>query len=157
MICLNKYKKLFSCPYRVNGMSREVLKTATVQFNYHVYLPEEKHYYSAPYRLKGKKVTVIYNDTSVEIYSQHLRVALHKRVHGALSRYSTIKEHMPPTHQYFSDWTPQRFISWAQKIGDYVTNVIEVILARPAHPEQSYKVCLGILNLGKTLLQRTTQ
>lgn len=124
-------------------------KTATVQFNYHVYLPEDKHYYSVPYRLKGKKVTVIYNDTTVEIYSQYLRVALHKRAHGSLSRYSTLKEHMPPAHQYLSDWTPQKFISWAQKMGDYVTSVIEAILARPAHPEQSYKVCLGILNLEK--------
>jgi transposase len=39
----------------------------TVQFNYHVELREDCHYYSVPRQLKGKRVRVIYDDRNVGI------------------------------------------------------------------------------------------
>ena len=50
-----------------------------VQFNYHIELREDRHYYSVPWRLKGTRVQVLYNDRMVEIYHDHLRVAAHRR------------------------------------------------------------------------------
>ena len=50
-----------------------------VQFNYHIELREDRHYYSVPWRLKGTRVQVLYNDRMVEIYHDHLRVAAHQR------------------------------------------------------------------------------
>ena len=56
---------------------------------------------------------------------------------------------MPSHHQKMLEWNPQRFINWAKDIGDHVEIVISHILANRQHPEQAYKVCLGILNLNK--------
>ena len=38
-----------------------------VQFNYHIELREDRHYYSVPWRLKGTRVQVLYNDLMVEM------------------------------------------------------------------------------------------
>jgi transposase len=45
----------------------------TVQFNYHVELREDRHYYSVPWQFKGKRVRVIYDDRIVAIYYDNIR------------------------------------------------------------------------------------
>lgn len=122
--------------------------TRRVQFNYHILLPEDKHYYSVPYRLKGQMVQMFYDDAMVEIFHNNLRVASHPR-NRKNNGYSTKNEHMPPHHRFYADWSPERFIGWAQKLGGNVELVIRRILERSAHPEQGYKTCLGILNLSR--------
>jgi transposase len=124
-------------------------KLLTAQVNYHIYLREDDHYYSVPYRLRRKKITAIYDDKIIELFYGHRRIAFHKRESDPYKRYTTLKEHMPPNHQFVNDWNPQRFINWADNIGGYVRLMVEQILARQQHPEQAYKVCLGILNLPK--------
>ena len=125
-------------------------KSLKVQFNYHIFLSEDKHHYSVPYRYRTKQVTVIYSDSVVEIFYNNQRLAFHKRVRTA-NGYTTIKEHMPSQHRVMSDWNPERLINWARKLGEYVEVVISHILRRAEHPEQAYKVCLGILNLTRTV------
>jgi transposase len=125
-------------------------KSLKVQFNYHIYLSEDKHHYSVPYRYRAKQVTVIYNDSVVEIFYNNQRLVFHKRDRTA-NGYTTIKEHMPSQHRVMSDWNPERLINWARKLGEYVEVVISHILRRAEHPEQAYKVCLGILNLTRTV------
>ena len=49
----------------------------------------------------------------------------------------------------YLDWTPERFVSWAQKIGPATCQVIQTRLAAKVHPEQAYRSCLGILGLAK--------
>ena len=119
-----------------------------VQFNYHVYLREDRHYYSVPYQHRGRQVDVRYTGTSVEIYHNNSRIALHSRAIGR-GGYSTEKDHMPPGHRFVDDWSAEKFIGWAQAIGPQVTGVIERILNAQEHPERGYKVCLGILNLAR--------
>lgn len=123
-------------------------KRLKAQFNYHIYLSEDKHYYSLPYRYRGKQILVIYTDTVVELFYKNQRIAFHKR-NRKPNGYTTVKEHMPSHHQLVRDWNPQRLINWAQTIGEHVKLVIEQILVQRQHPEQAYKVCLGILNLEK--------
>lgn len=119
-----------------------------VQFNYHVYLRDDRHYYSVPYQHRGKQVDVRYTGTSVEIYLNNARIALHRRCTGKFG-YSTVKEHMPPEHRFLDDWSAEKFIAWAQAIGPQTTGVIEGVLNAKEHPERGYKVCLGILNLAR--------
>jgi transposase len=119
-----------------------------VQFNYHVYLREDGVYYSVPYRYRSKTVELIYTGSIVEIYHNNTRIAFHKRVKSG-KKYVTLKEHMPQNHKWVSDWSPDRFIGWAQEIGPSAGELVETILKRREHPEQAYKVCLGILNLSK--------
>ena len=123
-------------------------KSLKAQFNYHVYLSEDKHYYSVPYRYRRQQITVIYTDSTVELFSKNQRIAFHKRS-SAPNQYTTIKEHMPSHHKFVSEWSPNRFIKWAQEMGDDVKLVIEYVLSQRQHPEQAYKVCMGILGLGK--------
>ncbi len=123
-------------------------KKLKAQFNYHIFLSDDKHYYSVPYRYRGHKLIVIYTDTVVEIFYKNKRIAFHKRIKTG-NKYTTVKEHMPENHKFVSDWTPERFVNWAQDLGDNVRRVIEHILANKKHPEQAYKVCMGILHLEK--------
>ena len=44
-------------------------KNTLVQKNYHVFISEDKHYYSMPHQYIGRKVEIRYNETLVEIYS----------------------------------------------------------------------------------------
>ncbi|MFQ6605947.1 MAG: IS21 family transposase [Fidelibacterota bacterium] len=123
-------------------------KLLKAQFNYHVYFSEDKHYYSVPYRYRGSQIRMIYTESVIELFYKNRRIAFHKRDRKA-NGYTTIKEHMPAQHRFVSDWNPQKFIKWAQHLGDDVRTVIEHVLARRQHPEQAFKTCMGILNLEK--------
>lgn len=121
---------------------------ATVYKTSHVWLGEDKHYYSVPYRYMGKKVKIAYTTHTVEIYYNYQRIAAHSREKGHY-RYTSEKLHLPSTHQFVSDWNPEKFIGWAGDIGPHTRFLIEQILERKPHPEQGYKTCLGILTLTK--------
>ena len=54
---------------------------------------------------------------------------------------------MPPSHRYYAEWNPTRFIQWAGKTGDATARLVEKILTRRPYPEQGFKACLGIINL----------
>jgi len=119
-----------------------------VQFNYHVELREDRHYYSVPWQLKAKRVRVIYDDRIVAIYYDNIRIAQHKR-DRAPNKYTTLHIHMPADHRNYAEWSPERFIRWARSIGDNVAEMIKVVLKSRKHPEQAFKTCMGILNLVK--------
>ena len=117
-----------------------------VQFNYHIELREDRHYYSVPWRLKGTRVQVLYNDRMVEIYHDHLRVAAHQCARTA-GGYTTVADHMPPQHRFYADWSPERILRWAGEIGPEVAALVGKVLQEREHPEQGFKVALGIINL----------
>jgi transposase len=118
------------------------------QFNYHVYLKPDKHYYSVPFRYRGTHLDIFFSENTVEIYHRNERIALHQRDRREY-RYTTLPEHMPPQHRYRDDWSAEKFLAWAGTIGDDVKTLIEAVLASRGHPEQGYKTCLGILNLAR--------
>lgn len=121
---------------------------ATVAKNGHVGLSADKHYYSVPYRFIGKKVKLLYSRHSVEIFYNYERIALHERTKSAY-RYTTQKDHMASTHRFVSEWTPERFTSWAASIHEDVRLYVLKVLDRKQHPEQAYKSCVGILGFAK--------
>ncbi|HSC51984.1 MAG TPA: IS21 family transposase [Phnomibacter sp.] len=121
---------------------------ATVAKNGHVGLSADKHYYSVPYRFIGKKVKLLYSRSSVEIFYNYERIALHERTKSAY-RYTTQKDHMASTHRFVSEWTPERFISWAAGIHEDVRLYVLKVMDRKQHPEQAYKSCMGILGFAK--------
>lgn len=144
-----------------NEIEKEVLKplpcekyewknflSLKVQFNYHISFSPDKHYYSVPWHYKGKRVSVVYTVSWIEIYHKNIRIASHKRDRTA-NGYSTKKEHRHPKHRFYTEWSPQRFINWGQKKGESVKTMVEKVLESREYPEQAYKVCLGILSLSK--------
>ena len=132
----------------VNYYELKEFSKLTVQFNYHIYLKEDKHYYSVPWRLIGKKVKVTYTNSSVDIFYNHERVAIHQR-NRKNYHYTTKKEHMPASHQFVDGWSAKRFINWALKIGDDVKVFIEKLFDKKQHPEQAFKACMGVLKFAK--------
>lgn len=122
----------------------------TVHKNSHVYLYEDKHYYSVPYTYISKKVKVVYNTTQVEIYFHHQRISAHRRNYKAYG-YTTLADHMPSTNRFVSEWNPERFLSWASDIGAPTHQLVEKIMETKSHPEQAYKACVGILSFAKKI------
>lgn len=120
----------------------------TVMKNGHVSLAADKHYYSVPYRFIGRKVKLMYSRHSVEIFYHYERIAIHKRLKGPYN-YTTDKDHLASSHRFVSEWTPERFLNWAEGIHEDVRLYILKVLDRKQHPEQAYKSCVGILSLGK--------
>jgi transposase len=57
---------------------------------------------------------------------------------------------MPKSHQKWAQWTPDRFMRWAAKIGPHTRDLIENVLNSRAHPQQGFRSCLGILRLAKS-------
>lgn len=144
----NKIEKGELSELPVEEYQRKNFSKSTVQINYHIYLSADRHYYSVPHRYKGKKVNVIYTENNVEIFFDNERIAFHKR-NKQPGKYSTTPEHMPPKHRYIYEWNSERFLNWAEKIGNEVRQVVDEILKSKPHPEQAYKVCMGILSFSK--------
>lgn len=89
--------------------------------------------------ITGEQVTLIH---------QGKVVAVHPRVYG-IGGHTTNEQHMPVAHQKHQQWTPQRFERWAQDIGEHTAQLVTLYLQQRKHPEQSYRRCLGLLNLAK--------
>lgn len=129
---------------------------ATVMLNGHVLLSQDKHYYSVPYQFIRKKVKLLYSGSQVEVFYKYNRIALHQRVRKPFD-YTTITEHLASTHKFITEWTPGRFINWAESIDENVKGYIIRILEKKQHPEQAYKSCMGVLSFVKKVgAQRLT-
>ena len=135
-------------PLPANRYELKRYQISKVEFNYHVYLKEDKHYYSVPYQYTGVKVKTIYTSRMVEIFKDNVRIAIHQRNRRPYW-YTTKKEHMPQNHQLVAGWNPHRLISWAENMGGSVKEFIQLMLDQREHPQQAFKACLGVLNLGK--------
>jgi len=123
-------------------------KEVTVMKSGFIQLWEDKHYYSVPYRFISCKVKVIYSTTQVSVFYNRERVAYHRRSTKKFG-HSTIHEHMASTHQFVSDWNPDKFIGWAASIAPVVKDYITRILDAATYPEQAYRSCVGILGYDK--------
>lgn len=137
-------------PLAVERFEIKQISHATVMQNGHVYLSCDKHYYSVPFQNIRKKVKILYTSSNVEIFYKYNRIALHKRNYKQFN-YSTVKEHLATTHQFMTEWTPQRFINWGESIDESVKLFITNLLEIKQHPEQAYKSCMGVLSFSKKL------
>ncbi|MFO7813817.1 MAG: IS21 family transposase, partial [Pelovirga sp.] len=64
-------------------------------------------------------------------------------------RHTTVSDHMPKGHQEYADWTPQRLIRWAAKMGPQAAAVTETILASRQHAQQAFRSAMGLISLAK--------
>lgn len=121
-------------------------KKARVNIDYHIEF--DRHYYSVPYQLRKEQVDVRYTNTTVEVLFKNKRVASHRRsyVRGG---FTTLREHMPKSHQKYLEWTPTRIINWASKTGPQTGQLVMGIINSRRHPQQGFRACMGIMRLGK--------
>jgi transposase len=124
------------------------MKTVKVYPDYHVQVDTMR--YSVPYTLIGQELKVRLTSSKVEISNGNETVAVHERKRGRKGQYSTLKEHMPATHQaYDAEWTPGRFERWADGVGPQARKLIDTVLSSKAIVEQAFLPCMNILGLAK--------
>lgn len=132
-------KPLPAGPYRLAQW-----KKGKVHVDYHV--EYERHYYSVPYERRQKVVWIRATSTTVEVFHNNERLASHVRSFRK-GGFTTKPEHMPKHHREYLEWTPERFLRWAAKIGPAATQVVQGILCSRPHPQQGFRSCLGIMRL----------
>jgi len=122
-------------------------KKAAVGIDYHVEI--ERHYYSVPYQLAGRKLDVRMTPNVIEVFQKGVRVASHCRSY-VKGKHTTVPEHMPPSHREYLSWTPERLLRWASKTGPAAARLAEAIMESKSHPQQGFRAILGILRLTKS-------
>jgi len=119
-------------------------KQARIAYNYHV--EYENFYYSVPYDYAGRPCYVRATGTTMEIFVDSQRVAVHKRNYNKANRYTTLPEHMAEEHRAVSGWSSNRFISWANKIGPSTGEFVKKVLLSRKYPVQAYRACMAIMS-----------
>lgn len=120
---------------------------AKVGIDYHIEV--DGHYYSVPFNFHGKHLDVRITENTVEGLLNGDRVVSHARDFEK-GKHTTLSEHMPPNHQFLSQWSPERFIRWAGKIGPNTEQFAVLILNERVHQEQAFRSLLGIMRLAKS-------
>ena len=121
------------------------IKPVKVNIDYQVQY--QQHHYSVPHQYVGETLELHAGERLVELYFRQHKVATHPRCyqHGT----TTEPSHMPKRHQKHQQWTPGRLKNWAKDIGPETLKWVTTQLETKAHPEQAYRVCLGLLNLSR--------
>ena len=123
-----------------------VRKTARVNIDYHVEF--EKHLYSVPHVLIHQEVDLRVTEHMLEIFHKGKSVATHLRS-SKPGRFSTLREHMPPNHQFVDQVNTPQLLHWAETVGPQTHAFVNATLKSRSFPEQAYRSCLGILSLAK--------
>ena len=137
-------------PLPVTPFEIAAWKKARVGIDYHVEI--DGHYYSVPYQHAKAAVDVRLTSRTVEVYLDGQRIAAHGRVLDVArhrGRHTTVRAHMPASHQHAGEWTPERLVAWAGKVSEHTQKFVEAVIASRSHPEQGYQSALGVLRLGK--------
>jgi transposase len=121
-------------------------KTTRVNIDYHVEF--DKHLYSVPHTLIHQEVRIRATERMVQVLHRGEPVAIHPR-NFRRGRFSTVREHMPPNHQFVDRVNAQQLVEWAENIGPQTAALISATLKSRPFPQQAYRSCLGILNLAK--------
>jgi len=121
------------------------IKPVKVNIDYHVQY--QQHHYSVPHQYVGETLELHADESLITLYFRQRSVATHVRKYRP--GMSTEAAHMPKRHQKHQQWTPGRLKNWAQDIGSETRKWVATQLETKAHPEQAYRVCLGLLNLSR--------
>lgn len=121
------------------------IKKVKVNIDYHIQY--EQHHYSVPHQYVDEKLELHAGDQLVQLYYRQQLIASHPR-----KRYpgmTTDEAHMPKRHQKHQQWTPGRLKQWASSIGPDTLKWVSQRMEEKAHPEQAYRLCLGLLSLSR--------
>lgn len=122
------------------------IKKISVRLDYHIDV--DGHYYSVPHALINQVVDYRTTANTLEIFYQGRRIASHP-ISSLQGKSTTLSEHMPSNHRYHTQWSPQLFMDWAEKIGVNMVAVTQVIIKTQPHPECCYRIHSGFRNLSK--------
>lgn len=121
-------------------------KKARAGIDYHIAV--DHHFYSVPHRFKGIELDLRITQTIVECFYKSKAIAIHQRSYK--KGHSTIKEHMPKSHQEYAEWTPERLIRWASQTGEHTARLIQTMIDARPQPQQAFRACLGVMRMSKS-------
>jgi len=121
-------------------------KELKVAKNNHVYLSNDKHYYSVHYSFIGSQVIVIYTRSMVYIYAKGERIAAHLRCHKK-GAYTTAKEHLCSHHRHYLDRSPEYYMNKAKVVSTAFYEFVEQLFEQDKYPEQLYRTCDGLFSI----------
>lgn len=121
-------------------------KNARVNPDYHVTF--EGHFYSVPHTLIGQEIHIRATERLVSVFHNSQQVAIHPRS-AVAGGSSTCREHAPAHHRFVLDLDADYLLREAQKIGAQTAAYVAAALAAGAHPEQAFRICLGMLDLAR--------
>lgn len=121
------------------------VKRVKVNIDYHVQYLD--HLYSVPHQYVGETLELHATDNAVRLYFRGTLTATHVKARGFGT--TTVSAHMPERHSKHQQWTPEKLTSWASSIGPATQKWVHTQLTTRKHPEQAYRVCLGLLNLSR--------
>lgn len=121
-------------------------------------------FYSVPYKLIGQKLEVCLSKHRLDIFHHSKRVAVHQR-DDKPNQFTTLKEHMPPSHRYYreqeQDVSISRLMLWAKNMGPETEATVEQFFKSRAFPQQAIRAVLGLKRLaeryGQTLFEKACQ
>lgn len=144
--CFLANEKHLLAPLPREGFELKYYRRSKVAKNNHIYLGQDKHYYSVPYAHIGAKATVIYTRAMVYIYVDGSQVAVHQRNYS-MGGYSTEKGHLCSHHQHYLDRSPGYYLEKAKSKSKDFHQLVQETFAQNRHPEQLYRTCDGYFSL----------
>ena len=119
-------------------------KTATVMRNSYVML--EKHHYSVPVEYIGKRVDIIYDADTLEIYHGLKLVTVHHRDDRPYG-YTQKASHNLPGRQGSYEKDLEEIYERAASIDNILLAYLKEVTARKKYLPQAFRICRGILSL----------
>ena len=107
-----------------------------------------KHHYSVPKEYVGRRMTILYDADTVEIYCGMNLVATHDRCDIPYT-YSWKKEHNLPGHYGPYDKDLEELFKRASEIDNIVLNYLREVERAMQYPPKAFRSCRGILTLEK--------
>ena len=107
-----------------------------------------RHHYSVPKEYVGRRVTILYDADTVEIYCGMSLVATHDRCDIPYT-YSWKKEHNLPGHYGPYDKDLEELFQRASEIDNIVLNYLREVEHVMQYPPKAFRSCRGILTLEK--------
>lgn len=146
--CFLSEEKPLLKPLPIQRFEIKYTRTYKVAQNNHIYLGQDKHYYSVPHRHIGQRVQVVYTRSLVRIFGEGQLLAAHPR-DTRPGRYSTTAEHLCSEHQHYLKRSPDYYLQRALKTSAVLHQLFEHIFDQDRYPETLYKTCDGILALSR--------
>jgi transposase len=119
-------------------------KQAKVHLDYHVEV--DKHAYSVPHVLIGKRVDVRIAARTIEIFLRGKPVAVHVRS-TRRGGFTTLPEHRPPQHRSITDLSIEKLYRQAEAIGPNTLALLREQTSHKKHYHETLRSALGIVRL----------
>jgi len=140
-------------PLPTTAFALKTTTRATVQRNYHVEVGPGHNFYSVPFQYVGRRATVIYSRSTVEVFIGPDRVATHARCrHPDRYAYTTDAAHLPKNHAEYlaaEGHNGAYFRSWGDGIGPATGWAMAKILTNKTFEAQTYRSCQGVQSLAR--------